>query len=454
MNADQLLAIGAALVTAVRRNIKYSENIPYLYSNEQSEPFKKERSDKLYSIRDKLRAERNPITGRMKGAVASAYAKEALNKRVGFCNELSEVTAFLGSMLNKIDEPVYISVVATPHHAFCLIHQSQELHQQEKAGICIADNFKELCEKKELENAIIVDPWIYKASKLSNYQVHLDYAFKFGSHNITQNFRGKISTRGYSEEFSANNPVTVVEKRLLRDFKVAHQEEVQKLSTQPQTFAQGRRFSIVQADLSHDIQRWKQLKDLKLFIERIHSKSKAWYSHLGYNGRKDKSYLSLIECLDFSIQKYMEISDDDLQSIFNQALKLAPITRGELLLEERHTTINLKTTKTAEGLLSVDVVPRELYAFESIPGMSLGAIRAIQDQPLPDSEKYTHLIQWIKKEGDDPTLYTAEQKAATYKAVNDFVSLSQGEAGLLFYDRMEEAQPLAAEASAASFKSF
>ncbi|APS58999.1 hypothetical protein [Piscirickettsia salmonis] len=33
MNANQLLAIGAALVTAVRRNIKYSENLYLLTGN-------------------------------------------------------------------------------------------------------------------------------------------------------------------------------------------------------------------------------------------------------------------------------------------------------------------------------------------------------------------------------------------------------------------------------------
>ncbi|OAJ34012.1 hypothetical protein [Piscirickettsia salmonis] len=81
--------------------------------------------------------------------------------------------------------------------------------------------------------------------------------------------------------------------------------------------------------------------------------------------------------------------------------------------------------------------------------LSLDEIRAIQDQSIPDREKYRSLIQWIKKDGADPSLYTKAQKATTYQAVNDFVSRSQGEAGLLlFYDRTEQAQPMGVEASA------
>ncbi|QHS34509.1 hypothetical protein GW535_18720 (plasmid) [Piscirickettsia salmonis] len=52
MNANQLLAIGAALVTAVRRNIKYSENLYLLTGNS----FFDERYKKVYSIREGINA--------------------------------------------------------------------------------------------------------------------------------------------------------------------------------------------------------------------------------------------------------------------------------------------------------------------------------------------------------------------------------------------------------------
>ncbi|OAJ33381.1 hypothetical protein [Piscirickettsia salmonis] len=422
MNADQLLAIGAALVTAVRRNIKYSENLYLLAGNS----FFDERYTKVFFIREGI----NATSGKIDEQAPSAYAKRALDHRVGFCSELSEVSTFLGSMLNKFEAPVYISVIKTPLHAFCLIHQSSSLHQKTKSNVYISDNIKELSEKTELENAIIVDAWIYKATKLSDYKSHINYAKEFEKRfDLEECFDGEIKTEGYSEAFGRAQPIKIAEKRLLRDFNLAYQEESRKLVTKETYSTQGRRRNSIDANLIRDSKRWEQLKDLKLFIERITSKSSDWHSRS--SNRKDKSYKALIDSLDFAIQKYMDISNADLKSIFNHAMQLATIVRGQSSLKTL-LGYQANTTKTAEGLLSVDVVPRELYTFESIAGMSLNAIRTIQDQSLPDSEKYTNLIQWIKEEGDDPTFYTSAQKDAVYKAVNDFVSRSQGEQAYYF----------------------
>ncbi|QHS34508.1 hypothetical protein GW535_18715 (plasmid) [Piscirickettsia salmonis] len=61
---------------------------------------------------------------------------------------------------------------------------------------------KELSEKTELENAIIVDTWIYKATKLSNYKSHINYAKEFGKQfDLEECFDGEIKTEGYSEAF-------------------------------------------------------------------------------------------------------------------------------------------------------------------------------------------------------------------------------------------------------------
>ncbi|ALA26728.1 hypothetical protein AVI51_16555 (plasmid) [Piscirickettsia salmonis] len=444
MNANQLLAIGAALVTAVRRNIKYSENLYLLTGNS----FFDERYKKVYSIREGI----NATSGKIDEQAPSAYAKRALDHRVGFCSELSEVSTFLGSMLNKFEAPVYISVIKTPLHAFCLIHQSSSLHQQTKSNVYISDNIKELSEKTELENAIIVDTWIYKATKLSNYKSHINYAKEFGKQfDLEECFDGEIKTEGYSEAFGTTQPIKIAEKRLLRDFNLAYQEESRKLFTKETYSTQGRRRNSIDTNLICDSKRWGQLKDLKLFIERIASKSSDWYS--SSSNRKGKSYQALIDSLDFAIQKYMDISNTDLQEIFNRALQLAPIVRGTSSFKNLWGYRN-HITKTTEGLLSTDVVPEEYYKFETLPQMNLFEIRNIRSRPISQNEKCTALIQWIKKEGADPSFYSDAQKAAAYKAVDDFVSRSQGEASLLFYDRAEEAPPLAAEASAASFKSF
>ncbi|RNC76754.1 hypothetical protein DA717_14150 [Piscirickettsiaceae bacterium NZ-RLO2] len=144
---------------------------------------------------------------------------------MGYCSEVSEVATYLGSMLDQLEEPVYLSAIGATGHEFCLIHQSYELHQQTKRDIFIADDFKSLSEKKELVNAIIADPWIYKASKLSDYQEHIKSAHDFVGPLVYRSFYGKIRTKGYSEELGTARPNTLLEKKLLRDFNLAYQEE-------------------------------------------------------------------------------------------------------------------------------------------------------------------------------------------------------------------------------------
>ncbi|QNR82315.1 phage major capsid protein (plasmid) [Piscirickettsia salmonis] len=79
-----------------------------------------ERYKKVYSIREGI----NATSGKIDEQAPSAYAKRALDHRVGFCSELSEVSTFLGSMLNKFEAPVYISVIKI-NHQVCTNKQNQ-----------------------------------------------------------------------------------------------------------------------------------------------------------------------------------------------------------------------------------------------------------------------------------------------------------------------------------------
>ncbi|RNC76849.1 hypothetical protein DA717_13605 [Piscirickettsiaceae bacterium NZ-RLO2] len=437
MNSDRLLAIGAALVKAVRKSIKYSEN---LYSPKGVESFYDDRSSKIDSIRENI----NLFSGKVEGVDPATYAKQALDKRIGVCSEVSKVATYLASMLNQLEmeESVYISVIGPPHHTFCLIHQSYALHQQTTVGVCIADSLEELSENKELENAVIVDPWLYKASNLINYKSHIGYAQKFIGDSAIEYFNDKIYTEGYSEKLSTTQPTTIVEKRLLRDFNIAYQEETQKLLAQSEAFAQGRNRSSIDNNLIRDARRWNQIKDLQLFIERLASKSSHWYSCVGYKNRKNKSYQALIGCLDFAVDKYMDISNTDLQEILNQALQLAPVM-GSMSSLKTLCGHKIYMTKTAKGLLDLDVVPRECYRFESIPGMSLSGIRNIRYFPGSEAEKYTALLQFIKQENMPPH---------SYNAINNLVNRSQGESSLTFYNRAAQEFSMSTESSVTTLK--
>ncbi|OAJ33357.1 hypothetical protein [Piscirickettsia salmonis] len=422
LDADKLLAIAAALVSAVRKSIKYSENIKELYADVALSSFKHKRQDKRRSLKEGF-------------SFGGDYARQALAEKVGYCDDLSVVTVHLANLIHIDDfsKPVYISLMTIPGHRFCLIHQSEKLHlsrEDEK----LAGGLEELSEDPELENAIIVDPWIYKASKLVDCGKHLSHARTYGVESF---YNGSVYSNGHSRcigNTSERQHLVVEERRVLRDFNLAYQEETQKLADKRSSFAKGRTLREVKAELKDHFYRRKQLKDLKSFIQRLKLQSSFWYSHFGHSNRKGKSYQALIKCIDVAIDKYMDIPDEYLKDIFIKALHVATMVRGNPWCKTFGGR-RVQVTKTVASLLSADVVRRRYpYSFEDIPGISLDGIRKIQVSSGSERERCLAIVQHIKEEADSSCSYDLNKKSPYYKDANELVNRSQGECSLHFYD--------------------
>ncbi|MGJ3495473.1 hypothetical protein PsalN5692_04058 (plasmid) [Piscirickettsia salmonis] len=422
LDPDELLAIGAAMVSGVRKSIKYSENIKELYTDLESSPFKHKRQDKRRSLKEDF-------------SFSGDYARKALAEKVGYCDDLSVVAVHLGKLIHIGDfsEPIYISLVSIPGHRFCLIHQSENLHLS-REGEKLAGGLKELSEDPDLENAIIVDPWVYKASKLADCDKHFAHA---RTYRVEDFYNGAVNSNGHSQcigNASARQHLVVEERRALRDFNLSYQEETQKLAGKHDSFAKGNTLREVKAELKDHLYRRKQLNDLKSFIQRLDSKSSFWYSHFGHSNRKGKSYQALIKCIDVAIEKYMDIPDEYLKDIFIKALDVATMVRGN----PRFKTLGsnrVHVTKTVASLLSSDVVRRRwTYSFEDIPGISLDGIRRIQASSGSDREKSLAVVKHIREETGNSSSYDLDKSSPYYKEAGGLVRRSQGECSLNFYD--------------------
>ncbi|ODN41487.1 hypothetical protein [Piscirickettsia litoralis] len=260
MNPDELLAIGAALVWAVRRSIKYSENIKSLYSGDlYNSSFRRDRKTEINKLRTDY-------------AQSDEYAVKALRTRVGLCAELSTVAVYLGKIIAvqiKHEQKVYISKVGTPKHSFCLIHQSKALFKSIAKRVEAQSLQDLICLRGDLKNAVIVDPWIYKASKLSNYKGHLEHAKLYGVEDF---YKGKVTNKVYSKEMHTKPPkikITESVHKALECFRLAYKDEKNKLIKNKYIFAKGRKLASVRKDLDSDIKRRKQLKSLRRFIQQM-----------------------------------------------------------------------------------------------------------------------------------------------------------------------------------------
>mgnify|MGYP000238769287 FL=1 len=95
IDSDELLAIGAALVDAVRSQIKYSENLDELYRGYQNSELYESRESMLFNLwyqTNRARTPHNP----------EEYGRLFLDKKVGNCHELSLSLIYIAKGLEVI----------------------------------------------------------------------------------------------------------------------------------------------------------------------------------------------------------------------------------------------------------------------------------------------------------------------------------------------------------------
>lgn len=246
MEDGKLLALAAALVYSVRYQVHSSDNIHALYTTKMQTRHQQKISNAIRDMRSKS-------TSHIDNALHS------LQTRVGNCGELCNITLLLASHVDKnslnisLDNQIYISKIETAQHAFCILHQSQNLASLQYKDF-ITNDLESLSQQKDLKNAVIIDPWIYKATKLSDYLKHIQHAKNFIADGY---FNGQITSCGITNEIT-NTPeqLRINELQTVLDkFYLIYNTEYRFLTTGDNSnpFEQGRYLDEVQKTLDDNI---------------------------------------------------------------------------------------------------------------------------------------------------------------------------------------------------------
>ncbi|QIV94878.1 hypothetical protein [Allofrancisella frigidaquae] len=410
IDSDELLAIGAALVQTVRKYIKYSENIELLYSNYKASKFYKKRREEVIQI--------DNIPGLT--YTPQGYGKVGLELGVGWCDELSLACLYIAQGSKKIRiGTFYLSLISTFKHTFVLAHTSLKLFNSTSPDwVYYKDNVHGLSIDPELSNAVIIDPWTYKATKLSNYLEHLEHAELF---QVRDFFEGTIRYGGVRITISPESEVTNISEDYVNTFEFFYKEQQQKLLERSDSFARGRKFSSVENSLILDVNKeneneivtiqrmyrgyatrkhlQQQLISLIDFFTRLKSKSSYWYSWCLHSDRKGKAINSVILYLERCIDDYRYPGEDKLVKIFIRVMTILPIVRSSNIAPTNLSKENITMTSTAKGLFSLGVVPETKYDFEKYTSdvdLKLDWVRDIRRHRAMDRVRYTALLDKLE----------------------------------------------------------
>lgn len=268
LKLSELLTFGLTLVDLVREKIRYSVNMDdYGQVCDRFGRFHFYRNDsrKLDELRNKHNLLPSIFSNKGQGEknYKSYKVEDILKTGVGNCGELCDVTMQLVREVNFFthQQEVHCSRLhfTGADHGFLLLHQGQT----------IAPRAYTVCSLEELSaninNAIIVDPWIYQVTPLKDYQYHLQAATEY---NVERYYRGNIK---FTESFVLNNDSKYTNsnssstpasgsklQELVNKFNSAYVDNNKKISEMDKTALTVKSFSSVKAELQAMADREKQ----------------------------------------------------------------------------------------------------------------------------------------------------------------------------------------------------
>ena len=205
-----LLAFGTTLVDLVRVKIPYSLNMiekDQLFDGLTDSAFYIDKYKKLTTLKQKnapiflkMLSKQTAQDIQREGSEQISYnalkakVKNILRSQVGNCGELCNIAMVLSYNVTIFDkkENIYCSTLEFKEfdHAALLLHQDYSII----AGMKFYDTreysysgLNELSEK--IDNAVIIDPWIYQITPLKHYQRHIQAAAEY---NVQNRYASKI----------------------------------------------------------------------------------------------------------------------------------------------------------------------------------------------------------------------------------------------------------------------
>ncbi|AXA34456.1 hypothetical protein [Francisella adeliensis] len=428
ISSDKLLAIGAALVDTVRSQIKYSFNMDeegQLFDGLNRTSIYKNMIKKVFALNNQNLA-----------YTPEEIGKVFLQNKTGVCDNLSLACLYIAKGLEKIKtDTFYLSLMGTPKHVFVLAHCSHDLfHLRSRSWKKYTNSFKDLASKNDLSNAVIIDPWIYKASKLENYNNHLHHAELY---SVNDFYNGKIEYINQHIIISSSSPISTIDDKYIEIFNECYEIQKQKLANRRDSFARGRRFSSVRRSLEFNIQPQQKLTSLRNFFINLtandHFYNVQWYKSSSafykakkfkHSDRKGKCINSVINYLNNCIDNYDYPKDAKLLEIFKCILRILPIVRSSNRVPMHLSLDNISMTTSAKIIFNTRVTPDKRQEFEKIEGLELDWVREARYK-LNERGRYKSLLEKIDKftPSDDrgilPNFY--EGKDGYYKLVHDAI---------------------------------
>ncbi|WP_108652714.1 hypothetical protein [Dongshaea marina] len=455
MDVNELLAIGSALTTVARLHIKYSVNMV-----SERQLLRSKRNTYMYHEKFQHLDELRKSTVQRPQKIAMA-----LEHSVGCCGELCMICYEIADSYSfELTENLYITNLYTYHgdpesifnHSFLLLHQSGTLNQRvvnsSLRDVPVSSSMHTLSRSYQgLDNAVIVDPWIYAATPLSELTAHILRAEELGVEecytagvcfngekeykhtnlnkdsfnsraiipmDIMEGFekeyqlhlnslsRYKLKTKNRSIHIPRNSG-SFVKKWPHDDLKYDHLLESQRLipaSESRGSFAKPRGYESIRESLFIEIDDYQRKKlneqtrkihEMQLFINDMINSASSCMKRFE-SSKKVSALIELRSCLAENIrrkpgERHKIISDDGLKLVFEAATKIALCVRGKKFKQDIPLN-KLQQTKTALSLIRND---HRRYAFESIDGLSLDDFRQIRNSNEGKSEKYHRLIRHI-----------------------------------------------------------
>ncbi|QIV94877.1 hypothetical protein [Allofrancisella frigidaquae] len=297
IDSNELLAIGAALVETVKFYIPYAVNMDnkgqLFYEYKNTDFYKKLHNDMVDSRKDPTK---------LNGYIEKAQA--ALSMGTANCGRLIATAMYISNLIKtNYHEAIYVTKIMIEqkdnNHAIIILHQSYSFFNLKEGSLPSLSNLESLYAKYEndLRNAIVVDPWIHTAVKLSEVNKLLESAKDY---KVEDFYAGVININQKTKVSTLSQDVNYIEKYsyLVNKFEEFYQKQKEKLENGRSSFAQGRRFSSVKNSLILDVNREHENKIIT--IQRMYrgyatrkslDQSQFYANHKFLNDRGQGSFL-------------------------------------------------------------------------------------------------------------------------------------------------------------------
>ena len=424
----ETLPVATALLHTVREKIQFSANLDAIFSSRHP----------LDYMRYKMENDRFSIyqESNSSGQRELRNTCLALERGIGNCGELSSAVLLIAKYFNvSLGENFFLSKIRMDSgHNMVLLHQESKYRNTSSDSYSLGrfrrpqtisppsskyTHLKDIVKQGEFSNSIIIDPWIYKVTKIDSLQEHIEQAVDFDVYSKWYDCGFEIISGSTIECMKSghriiNLPVehkATIEKSL-SVFNKYYEDHEHIIKINRTTVIQNLEFKHI-----------KYMDSLLIFINSL-IRSTSFISNLRY-GKKQHIMQSTAHKIQYFKEHKYYPSNDTLKGILLSVLRILPLIRGR-----RRTPIDsrgIHITDSLRGLMRLSVLPEEPYEFESLSNeLNLDWLREIRRHTLDNVDRYLAIIKKLYSccEEAHEIIYSEKYSAFYYSALQNKVSIN------------------------------